>query len=191
MIRFLKLFACAALMMIVPTISPSFAATVVVAKCDSVTDGDAQGCLFKGNINEQANPLNENGFKNAELAYNALMNPDITLNWIAKTDDANFASFGTFSGLGKTSGTFLLPGWNLDYFAVKAGPQFWLYEFNGTNNWSIPGKNGMSHIAFFGTKSVSAVPEPATWAMMLVGFGLIGAALRRVKRDAVGVALRT
>lgn len=27
--------------------------------------------------------------------------------------------------------------------------------------------------------SVSAVPEPATWAMMLVGFGLIGGTMRR------------
>lgn len=27
--------------------------------------------------------------------------------------------------------------------------------------------------------SVGAVPEPATWAMMLLGFGLIGATLRR------------
>ena len=30
--------------------------------------------------------------------------------------------------------------------------------------------------------SVTAVPEPATWAMMLGGFGLLGAAVRRSKR---------
>lgn len=29
--------------------------------------------------------------------------------------------------------------------------------------------------------SVAAVPEPAAWAMMLVGFGAVGAALRRSK----------
>ncbi|WP_375420282.1 PEPxxWA-CTERM sorting domain-containing protein [uncultured Sphingomonas sp.] len=32
---------------------------------------------------------------------------------------------------------------------------------------------------------VQAVPEPATWALMLVGFGLVGAAMRR--RSAVRV----
>lgn len=32
------------------------------------------------------------------------------------------------------------------------------------------------------TVSVAAVPEPATWAMMIVGFGLSGAALRRSRR---------
>lgn len=34
----------------------------------------------------------------------------------------------------------------------------------------------------------SAVPEPATWAMMMVGFGLIGAAMRR-KRQNVSAAI--
>lgn len=30
----------------------------------------------------------------------------------------------------------------------------------------------------------SAVPEPATWAMMIIGFGFVGAALRRAQRSA-------
>jgi hypothetical protein len=31
---------------------------------------------------------------------------------------------------------------------------------------------------------MSAVPEPATWAAMLLGFGAIGAGLRRSRRHA-------
>jgi hypothetical protein len=31
--------------------------------------------------------------------------------------------------------------------------------------------------------AVAAVPEPSTWAMMLVGFGAIGASMRRRRRD--------
>jgi hypothetical protein len=34
------------------------------------------------------------------------------------------------------------------------------------------------------TFNASAVPEPATWAMMLVGFGAIGAAARSRRRPA-------
>jgi hypothetical protein len=29
----------------------------------------------------------------------------------------------------------------------------------------------------------SGVPEPATWAMMIVGFGLVGSAVRRRNRQ--------
>lgn len=35
---------------------------------------------------------------------------------------------------------------------------------------------------------ITAVPEPATWAMMLVGLGGLGAVLRRAKRKPSGVA---
>lgn len=36
----------------------------------------------------------------------------------------------------------------------------------------------------FGSSAVAAVPEPATWAMMLIGFGGMGVALRRRRRTA-------
>jgi len=36
-----------------------------------------------------------------------------------------------------------------------------------------------------GTDAVSAVPEPATWAMMLVGFGMVGAVARYRRRRTV------
>lgn len=35
--------------------------------------------------------------------------------------------------------------------------------------------------------SIAAVPEPATWGLMIVGFGLVGASVRR-RRSAVAVA---
>lgn len=165
--------------------TPAAASTVIVNKCDPVTDGDAQGCLFKGNINGEADPLHKNGYNNAEAAYNALPFPDITLNYITKSDDNNFGKFGTFTGANANSGTFNLPGWTLQYYAVKAGNNFELFEYIGSNNWVTPDKNGMSHIAFFGIQS--AVPEPATWAMMLFGFGGMGAALRRRRRATTGM----
>jgi hypothetical protein len=40
----------------------------------------------------------------------------------------------------------------------------------------------------FVTSIAQTVPEPATWAMMLVGFGLVGTALRRRERIAVRFA---
>ncbi|WP_246450666.1 PEPxxWA-CTERM sorting domain-containing protein [Sphingomonas rhizophila] len=36
-----------------------------------------------------------------------------------------------------------------------------------------------------GTPPVPAVPEPSTWAMLLIGFGAIGSALRRQRRERI------
>lgn len=176
--------ACAAAAFAIAT--PAAASTVVIGSCDSVTDGDAQGCLFSGNINENPDPTNVNSYKNAEAAYNALMNPDITLNWITASDAPDFGDFGSITNDGGTSGTFDLSGsgFILEYFAVKYGNQFTLYEYlgtDGTGSWVTDGKHGVSHIAFFGSPGTT-VPEPATWAMMLLGFGAAGTALRRSRR---------
>jgi hypothetical protein len=165
--------------------TPAAASTVVTDSCDSVTDGDTSGCLFSGNINQNPDPTNVNGYKNAEAAYNAwaLLNGEdaITLNWLTASDAPDFADFGSITGGGGTSGTFDLSGYDIEYYAVKYGSQFTLYEYlgsDGTGTWATDNRNGLSHIAFFGSPS-NSVPEPATWAMMLLGFGAAGTALRR------------
>lgn len=44
---------------------------------------------------------------------------------------------------------------------------------------------GLPPMAVLDGVSVAAVPEPATWGLMLVGFGLVGAAVRRRRPTAV------
>lgn len=47
-------------------------------------------------------------------------------------------------------------------------------------NWVLPeGVTATSASGTFMTDLTSAVPEPATWALMIAGFGLMGATLRR------------
>jgi hypothetical protein len=56
-------------------------------------------------------------------------------------------------------------------------------SFNGRNsNWAFD-ILGVSEAT-----QVGAVPEPSTWAMMLIGFGGIGFAMRRQKKDALATA---
>lgn len=72
---------------------------------------------------------------------------------------------------------------------------------NSTANWQFLTLSGMgltagSYVYSIGTERVTlnigqpvaAVPEPATWALMLLGFGVIGAAVRR--RSAVRTTVR-
>ena len=174
--------------------TPAAASTVVTSACTSVSA--SAGCLFNGNINSNANPGNANSYKNAEAAYNAIRTPTITLNYITDTDDSNFSSFGSFTGAGSASGNWSLAGWNVEYVAVKASSAFVLYKINpaSAGSWTtanIPYNNNphaLSHLVFFGSRAVNPVPEPASWAMMLGGFGLLGAAARRRQRTGVTYA---
>jgi hypothetical protein len=102
------------------------------------------------------------------------------LNFLADSD-TGLGGLGSFTGAGATSGTFTInPGYAIDYFAVKYSDQFTLYNYNGQTTFTTDGQHGLSHLVFFGTQT--AVPEPATWAMMLLGFGGIGIAMRRRRR---------
>lgn len=166
--------------------APASASTVVTTACVSVSD--AAGCLFDGNINGNPNATNVNSYLNAQNAYNAIRNPDITLNFITTSDAGNFGTFGSITGDATASGMWSLPGFMVDYIAVKASNQFVLYKVSGSsgswNTLNIPYRNnphGLSHLAFFGSAIGGGVPEPSAWALMILGLGVAGAGMRRRK----------
>lgn len=175
------------------------ATTVVDGSCVSVTD--SAGCLFNGNINSNNN--GNNSYTDAQNAYNLYndthpsANPDIALTILASSDDGNFGSFGSFAGAGSSLGTWNLPGYLVDFLAVKASNKFVLYQLaspmssGSWNTLDIPFSNNphdISHLVFFGTQDAGAVPEPATWAFMIFGFGAIGGAMRRRRNVNVKVS---
>lgn len=62
---------------------------------------------------------------------------------------------------------------------------FYLYDFGTVGASSItftPDAQGFSNAAIYETSA--PVPEPATWAMMLLGFGAVGSAMSRRKKIA-------
>lgn len=73
---------------------------------------------------------------------------------------------------GKVGGTLLLTG--SDEGVLHALPGWGLYDFY---NFFAVGAN--DNVLLGGLTIHEAVPEPATWAMMLLGFGAIGVAFRR------------
>ncbi len=57
----------------------------------------------------------------------------------------------------------------------------------GTTTYGVGVTDGVQALAyqFAGVEASAAVPEPATWAMMLLGFGGLGYGLRRSRRRAM------
>jgi len=108
---------------------------------------------------------------------------EFVINYVSATNTLNFTYtpgpgdpeihyFGIFQGGSAPGGSF-----NNTYQLF--------YDTNPITTGSINlstyfVNSGWSHIDFFDTGT--RVPEPATWAMMLLGFGGIGMALRRSRR---------
>lgn len=54
----------------------------------------------------------------------------------------------------------------------------------GLHNITVRGSSGVNGV-YSGLLTLSGVPEPSSWALMIGGFGLTGAAMRRRTRKAV------
>jgi hypothetical protein len=159
---------------------------IVAGQCDSLTDGDGSGCSFTGNINTNTNGISS--FLLAQNAYNAQFDPDIALTPLFDADASAFITGGTtFIDNGDGTFTFnLADSLTLDFFAIKGGNGFQLFEYTGGSDNSFTfASNNLSHAVFFGSGMAGVVPEPATWTMMILGFGLAGSSIRRRRRAPV------
>ena len=97
----------------------------------------------------------------------------------SSTPGVIFNSASLFGILGSV-GTYNLTGGGTNVMqlaptAIGAGD--YRFSFAGTNN----NPSGVAS----GNVTISAVPEPGTWALMLLGFGAIGLTLRSRRRPAL------
>ena len=92
----------------------------------------------------------------------------------AATNPAGFQFGNTLAFLGGAPSIYD----RFDQVISTAGGSSYALTFTYSNN--VSGSAGVTSNAPSGFRvSVAAVPEPATWAMMLAGFGLLGAGMRR------------
>ena len=82
----------------------------------------------------------------------------------------------SIDGVGNVTGIPISGYPTLSFFGIISGTPFTSVTFRDQNN-GLDLDNVM-----YGPMAVAAVPEPATWAMMLLGFGAIGLAMRGHRR---------
>jgi hypothetical protein len=104
------------------------------------------------------------------------------LTLLGTSDPNNGGNPYTFSGLDALS-----PG---NGFQGSGGTAFVTLTFTGADQTNFTGLQFSANQNAFEVDSmnVAAVPEPATWAMMIGGFGLIGLSMRRRRRARVSVS---
>jgi hypothetical protein len=176
------------------TASPAAAAVDLdETRCTSVLQADG-GCVFFGNDNVPADieaEYNPTGKAGAPISLTDIGKIDVPedFDWsgdlvtgIGKLTSADGGKSGTWELFGAAIANFI---------SVKASTEFNLIKLTtpaSSGTWSTSGlcagqrcnQPGLSHLQFFADDG-GVVPEPATWAMMITGFGLVGAAMRRRK----------
>lgn len=110
------------------------------------------------------------------VPFNGSHNPnDATFSAVVGGDN-----FATFAASDLTPGTWL--HYQATGFATGTGMVSFDFDFN---SFGIPAKDFVIDKVYFGTPGV---PEPASWALMLGGFGMVGCAMRSRRRMAVRFA---
>lgn len=82
----------------------------------------------------------------------------------------------------RADGTFFGDSWldpTLGKFSTVLGPGSYSFRLTGDGLGGVPAGVG---VRLDSGDLNSAVPEPGTWAMMLLGFGFVGGAMRSAKR---------
>jgi hypothetical protein len=115
---------------------------------------------------------------------------NVTSRGILASDFSNAASAnGGASDIDFSSATLTGNGTTATYTKLIGEPvtltELWgispILLSAGTYTLTIAGRSFGNTATFAGNFNVSAVPEPAAWAMMIGGIGMVGGALRRRK----------
>ncbi len=104
---------------------------------------------------------------------------------LALNSGTSYIAYLTVAGVANPTPSIPVSG----SYSSPLGGGFRFLNSNGTDpltlnqNWSSWYIPNMQYAAVFG-----AVPEPATWAMMILGLGLVGGAMRRRQQASVNFA---
>ncbi len=139
-------------------------------------DGDTSA---NGPLTQMIHGLTVGKTYNLEFSWAAAQ----LLNRFGQTTEQLFVTFGgdTLATAVVTNPTHGFQGWFTEKFSFTAHSSDQLLSF-----LSVGSPQGLPPMALLdGVSLQAAVPEPASWAMLLAGFGLVGAVARRQRRVTV------
>jgi hypothetical protein len=163
--------------------SPGQAATCALVDVQYATAcaGYVEGNIFNTADNSQVQSLLN------DLGYGALLtDAQLTALWSdtgSKLSNLNGATNISFADAPSLVGTVLVG----IHWGGQGGGQSAIYKLtiaSGVSSINIDGQNpgGSSNAAMF-LNGVPTVPEPASWALMICGLGIVGASMRRRKTE--------
>ncbi len=141
-------------------------------------------------VADLANPQTLSQIVNIAAGESYTVGFDVYLpgNGAANINDATFTAsiggdeFATFNASSQPAQQWM--HYSSSGIATVSGPLEFKFDYN---SFGIPAKDFVVDRVYFAiTSSVPGVPEPSTWAMLVLGFGAIGFAARR--RTAVSFA---
>jgi hypothetical protein len=124
--------------------------------------------------------------------FGGLADPDYNFQSAAVSDEPDVFNL-LFEQNAPSGGEVISIGLSMEDFLTGPGlPESFDYAGFGSGVGSLTIHNGIDGAtADFTITSVHAgvVPEPATWMMLILGFGFVGGALRRARRGSLEAAL--
>jgi PEP-CTERM motif len=151
----------------------------------SITTDGTLGVLSAANITGWTIGLNEGGQMFTLQGPTSGGNSQLLISGSALTASATNLSFNFSAGSGFA--LFQNPGIGSgrNYYCPQINSCF---DFGGpgeglkTNtSSSLPQRNSLTGNVILASAAVAAVPEPATWGLMIFGFGIVGASMRSRK----------
>ncbi len=108
--------------------------------------------------------------------------------WIGASDDGSEGNFTWRTGP-ETGQAVTFTNWaGGEPNNVGDGENYVQLNLQGLGTWNDLGSQaGFNDGYFVEYSAISGAPEPATWGMMILGFGFAGTALRRRRRNSVRV----
>ena len=141
--------------------------------------GYYSGNLINGSALDIANQQDAIAALDGDFVWNGAW-ADVEAYKVLTLENGNQLNFGT-----KLFGQTIV-GAHFGNIAEGVGNAsvFWLFDFGseGVNSIILDNPKSFSNAVLYKT---GAVPEPATWAMMILGFLAVGFAMRRTRRPAL------